>query len=318
MSKLGQCSPAALTDHADPGTCFSLEALRILARRWNDAHPDATIPGVGRLSARELWKAVRAKVRGDCGQRSEACWVERGGPLADAALASRSFAPPKPAEWTKNPRTWLSTTDIDRVMSQYAAVPANRFRWLGAMPRDFREQHPMGGCVTDRMCDLDVEAERQRGITNLGAVFNLDRHDESGSHWVAAFVCMDPAASVHGVNFSNSVGEPPISEIRKWCQDVAAVLRCPFEINRVVKQRKSTECGVFSMFILIRCLQAYRGLDISGRRLPANTRAPTFAELCAEPYDDDKMVVMRDLMYRDGQAGGGRPHQNKIRRKGRR
>lgn len=299
------CSPASGESRATDGTCFSLAALRLLARRWNDAHAKSRIPDVAGLSAKALWKALRAKVRDDCGDRSEACWVERGGPLADASLHSGAFAPAKPAEWSKNPRTWLSTTDIDRVMAQYAAVPANRFRWLGAMPRDFREQHPLGGCVTDRMCDLDVAAERARGIDNLGAVFNLDRHDQSGSHWVAAFVCMDPASSVHGVNFSNSVGEPPVSEIRKWCEDVATVLRCPFEINRIVKQRKNSECGVFSMYILIRCLQSFRGLDATGRRLPAGKSAPSFAELCSEPYDDDGMVAMRDRLYRDAQAGGG-------------
>jgi len=308
------CSPAGAEDRAHEGTCFSLAALQVRARRWNDAHADDRIPDVARLSARALWTALRAKVRADCGARSEACWVDRSGPLADSALAGR-FAPPKPAEWSKNPRTWLSTTDIDRVMSQYAAVPANRFRWLGAMPRDFREQHPMGGCVEDRMCTLDIAKERERGVTNLGAVFNLDRHDQGGSHWVAAFVCMDPAASVHGVNFSNSVGEPPVAEIRKWCEDIAAVLRCPFEINRVVKQRKNTECGVFSMYILIRCLQAFRGLDASGRRLPAGARPPTFAELCAEHYDDDAMVAMRDRLYRDAQAGGAA--EKNLGRKGR-
>lgn len=313
------CSPSSAEAFVENGTCFSLEALRLLARRWNEAQGDAErrIEGVVRASARDLWTQLRRRLQPDCGDRSEACWVDRGGPLADASLVAAAFAPPKPAAWKKNPRTWLSTTDIDRVMGQYESVARNRFKWLGALPRDFRDPHPMGGCVTDRMCKLDVVAERSRGVMNLGVVFNLDRHDESGSHWVAAMVCMDPTSSVYGVNFSNSTGEPPCDEIRKWCEDVAAALGCPFVVNRVEKQRKNTECGVFSMYILIRCLQAYRGVGANGRRLPPDAPRPSFEALCAEPYNDDAMVAMRDRLYRTPQAGGGGGGRRQKHRKAR-
>lgn len=300
------CSPSSAEAFVETGTCFSLEALRLLAARWNEAngYAERRIDGVVRASAKELWSELRRRLSPDCGDRSEACWVERGSPLADASLIAAAFAPPKPAAWKKNPRTWLSTTDIDRVMGQYEAVASNRFKWLGALPRDFRDPHPMGGCVTDKMCALDVLAEKGKGVVNLGVVFNLDRHDESGSHWVAAMVCMDPKSSVYGVNFSNSTGSPPVQEIRAWCEDVASTLGCPFVVNRVEKQRKNTECGVFSMYIIIRCLQTYRGIGANGRRLPAGAERPTFEQLCAEPYNDDAMVAMRDRLYRTPQAGG--------------
>ena len=297
------CSPAAAESRASDGTCFSVATLRILAQRWNDAHPDDRVPRPNASTGRALWSALRAKLRADCGKRSEACWVERGGPLADASLANASFAPAKPAAWTKNPRTWLSTTDIDRVMAQHAKVPANRFKWLGALPRDFKAPHPAGGCVSDHMCALDL-GEMARLTLNLGVVFNLDRHDESGSHWVAAFVCMDPTSSLFGVNFSNSTGSPPEDEIKAWCVEVSRSIGAPLVFNEVEKQRKNTECGVFSMYILIRCLQTYRGLDAAGRRLPPGAKRPTFADLCREPYSDDDMLAMRDKLYRSAQAGG--------------
>ena len=293
-------------------SCFSLATLRLLAQRWNQSQsdPKKLIRAPATASGQTLWTALRRAMRADCGQRSEACWVDRGSPLADASLANATFAPTKPAAWAKNPRTWLSTTDIDRVMAQYAAVPANHFKWLGALPRDFRAPHPAGGCVSDRMCELNLGDMVTKGTLNLGVVFNLDRHDEGGSHWVAAFVCMDPSSSLFGVNFSNSTGSPPIDEIRAWCEEVSRFLGAPFAVNNVEKQRKNTECGVFSMYILIRCLQTYRGLDASGRKLPPNALRPTFADLCREPYHDDDMLAMRDHMFRTPMAGGKAKQNN--------
>lgn len=300
------CSPVAAENRALGSTCFSLPTLRTLAERWNAAHSqDKHIPTPAKATSRTLWTALRQAMRAECGTRSDACWVDRDGPLADTTLANASFAPTKPASWVKNPRTWLSTTDIDRVMAQHALVPANKFKWLGALPRDFRAPHPAGGCVSDKMCDLNLtNMVKQTTTVNLGVVFNLDRHDESGSHWVAAFVCMDPTSTLFGVNFSNSTGSPPVDEIKSWCDDVARTLGAPFIINKVEKQHKNTECGVFSMYILIRCLQTYRGLNAAGRRLPPDAKRPTFTDLCREPYNDDDMLAMRDRLFRNPQAGG--------------
>ena len=292
-------------------TCFTAKTLRDLAARWNAAFAERAIPRVGTARATDLWGALRERMveSGVCGKgASEACWVEAAAsPLRSAAIAAAAFVPAKPATWLKNPTEWLSSLDIDRVMAQYAAVAANRFRWLGALPRDFVAPHPAGGCVVDAMCDLDVRAELARGVRAMGAAFNHDAHTQSGSHWVAVFVGLDPRAPLYGVHFSNSVGRPPLREFREWCEKTArdvgdaAGVPCPFVVNRVARQRFNSECGMFALYTLVRCLQTFRGLGARGRKLRGPP--PTWEELCAEPVRDRDMVGKRDEFFH--QRGGG-------------
>ena len=320
-SRKARCSPLALEDSAasaGAGTCFSTRALRDLAARWNDTFAERSIPGVATARASDLWTALRERIVGSgvCGKGStEACWVEAAvSPLRDAALAATVFVPPKPASWLKNPTAWLSSVDIDRVMKQYEAVVANRFRWLGSLPRDFVAPHPAGGCVVDAMCQLDVRAELAKGVRSFGAAFNHDLHTQGGSHWVAMFVGMDPAAPLYGVHFSNSVGRPPMREFREWCERMALEVGeatgvpCPFKVNRVARQRYNTECGMFAIYAVVRCLQTFRGQDARGRKL--GRPPPTWEELCDEPVRDRDMVEKRDEFFH--QRGGARlPQKSK-------
>ena len=307
MAREERCSPGA--SPAASGTCFTAQALRVLTHRWNERFPERRIPGVGGASAAALWRALRARMAesGACGKGStEACWVEApASPLRDPGLAAGAFVPAKPAGWARRPTAWLSSVDINRVMQQYASAPAYRFRWLGALPRDFAAPHPAGGCVADAACELDVRAEVARGARAVGAIFNHDPHDQGGSHWVAAFAGLDPARPLYGVHFSNSTGEPPLREFREWCVGLAAEVGrvtgepCPVRVNVVRRQRYNTECGMHSLYTVIRCLQTTRGLDADGRRLKKGSRVPRWEDLCAEHARDADMVAMRDVLFRD-------------------
>ena len=60
-----------------------------------------------------------------------------------------------PVEWKTNPTAWLSTIDINKVMKQYEKN--SDFVFLGAVPIDFDYDFGIGTCVSNELCNLDVE-----------------------------------------------------------------------------------------------------------------------------------------------------------------
>ena len=56
------------------------------------------------------------------------------------------------------------------------------------MPIDFDEKYSMGSCIVDELCTLNLNSVKKRNKKRIGIVFNLDKHNESGSHWVAMFI----------------------------------------------------------------------------------------------------------------------------------
>lgn len=105
-----------------------------------------------------------------------------------------NFRPQVPEEWKKNKKTWLNTNDILNAMNQYQ-LAFDDFKFLSVSPIDFDtrlnengEEVKKGGVCVDRsLCAINLENLLHSSITRIGAIFNLDKHNESGSHWTAMF-----------------------------------------------------------------------------------------------------------------------------------
>ena len=76
---------------------------------------------------------------------------------------------------------WLNTINIDDVMKQYEHKYKS-FKWLGAVPIDFYDLPQL------KFKELNFAELEKKGIQKLGIIFNLDKHNEPGSHWVARFL----------------------------------------------------------------------------------------------------------------------------------
>tara|TARA_B100000035_G_C20985456_1_gene547572 strand:- start:363 stop:1409 length:1047 start_codon:yes stop_codon:yes gene_type:complete len=138
----------------------------------------------------------------------------------DICVASKSkkptdyldyFKTPKPESWKDKPNTWLSTLDIDNVLNQYENKYKD-FKYFGAVPIDFDHRLISGEndvCVSDDLCKLNIRELWNDGYRNFGFVFNTDRHDQPGQHWISMFV------SKNGVYFFDSTSEKPKNEIIK-------------------------------------------------------------------------------------------------------
>ena len=192
------CSPAVKNKTVNSSTCYTPDVLIKIKDAYNKSHSkDEYIPW---SNPQEIWITLNKRLV-NCSK--EDCWLST---IKDKTLAQELkdviFAPEHPPEWLKNPNEWLTDLDISNVMKQYEKTYSN-FKFIGPSPIDFdsrvkRELLPWADagnsndeiCVWEELCHLNVAKLLKRGITQLGMVFNLDRYDEPGSHWVSLYVSL--------------------------------------------------------------------------------------------------------------------------------
>ena len=208
----------------------------------------------------------------------------------------RKFRPKMPRSWKRNPTSWLSTHDIERVMEQYDYK--SDFKFLGVHPRNFTQKIFVNSCLAGKdVCEPRFEKFARDGVKSLGIVFNMDRHDQAGSHWVACFVSLDPGRKMYGAYYYDSIARPPPPEIATWMLDVKATFEKfmrfgrfdthnnkTFEVayNHERRQFRNSECGMFAMTFLETAME-YEG---------------TFQELSREMGGDEDMIRLRRVLYR--------------------
>ena len=268
MGTTMNCSPAVKKNRINEQTCFTPEILMNIRDAYNNNHPDSAIHDT---NPKRVWWALKEKL--DCPK--EECWLEQ---LGDIGMKSRIrkfiFAPKQPPEWESNPDEWLSNFDIEEVAKQYEASHPE-FKLVGPTTIDFDTRLPEEGgkCVLEDLCQFDLARFIRAKRTKIGIVFNLDRHDQSGSHWVSMFIDIDNQF----ILFFDSADNPIPPEIWKKDTKVNSVIRpgggpAPL-VNRILAQAKAlgktftfysnrghqhqksnTECGMYSLFFIITML----------------------------------------------------------------
>jgi predicted lactoylglutathione lyase len=172
---------------------------------------------------------------------------------------------------------WLSTFNINDSMAQYEKKYQG-FKFFGAVPMDF--------------ADLDLEVGNikydryyKNGITKMGFIFNLDNHDQDGSHWTAMYTDLEKGY----IYYFDSFGIKPEKRVRALMRDQARFLNSigknmntiRVDYNKIQHQKENTECGVYSMNFLIRM-----------------ARGDDFDQLCSNVISDKKINKCR-LIYFD-------------------
>lgn len=306
------CAPGRGSDGV---SCFTHAELRRIANAWNVAHPHATpIRTATKTSKAALWHAIDSRMR-TVGCASERCWVSKRGAgflseddrqhthvaggdaqpvrrLRLSQLDREAFLPRMPAEWKHRPTTWLSTLDIEAVMRQYQQRDPT-FRFVGAVPIDFAspsDSGEMGRCVTQALCQVRLKRWWREGVRRMGIVFNLDRHTESGSHWVSAFFDF----SGNGLYYYDSFGDAPSPEVRRLFAALGAQLEThhgsppTVRCNTVRHQFRNTECGMYSIYFLVSML----------RMTDAHTNsADAFAAFLRDGRNDRDMQRHREVFF---------------------
>ena len=280
------CNPAR--HRKDGETCLSLEALEKMKTVWNKTHPNRTIRSITRKNSQTkraiLYKELRNSMKSYYDCQNEYCTLKKMPGLSKKdreTWSKKYFRPEKPDEWNTNEKTWLDSFNIEDVMNQYEDSYKD-FEFIGPVPIDFDAPSDnsklltFGKCIVDELCKLDLEDAFKKGTKRLGIIFNLDKHDEPGSHWVCAFIDI-PNKSAY---YFDSYGLPPPPEISALLERCKAQGCETILYNDIRHQRKDSECGMYCLYTIISLL-----------------RGKSFSTICMDIVDDDSMNAFRDVLF---------------------
>ncbi len=188
-------------------------------------------------------------------------------------IDKNTFRPIGPQKATE----WLSTTDINNIMHQYEPIYPH-FKFLGAVPQDCDE---LSFC---QLFQINYDKFQKDGITQLGVIFNHDRHGQPGSHWVALFIDLAKCE----IDYCDSMGKAPLGNIRNVIENFQK--RCQnnhkheavFKWNTNRYQMDNSECGIYSCNFIIRRL--------SGEK---------FENIVAKTLDFNKINACRNVYFRN-------------------
>jgi hypothetical protein len=296
------CSPIGEKNFEKDNTCFSQAALERLISIWNRLYLSNKIMKMKdgkKLSKKELWKEMNKRMSSQCkGSGKEFCWVDKlEGAKKDPEII-KTLRPVKPSEWYKKPYAWLSNYDIEAVMQQYQDDPSFKYQFLGVFPIDFQATDSFGVCLFKEICNINISHLYKKGIHYVGLITNLDKHDQSGSHWTSLFACIDPEKPSFGAYYYDSVSRNPPQEIdtfmkklKKQAEGIAAEKKItrPFrtDYNENRHQYGDSECGVFSMAYQIRWLDKLK-----------KKPTITFEEIEKVKTNDSKIHKLRNVLFR--------------------
>ena len=166
-------------------------------------------------------------------------------------------------------------------MKQYEdAYPS--FEFMGPFPIDFAAPDPYtkassSQCLIKEICSLRVADSIKNGTKYIGIIYNLDPHYKGGSHWVANFIDIPK----HRCYYFDSYGyEPPkqIARFMKWLTTQDPHMKLGYNARRF--QRHDSECGMYSLYFIIRMLMGDQ-----------------FRPFCRRQPSDSFMLDFRDWLF---------------------
>lgn len=243
------CNPAVKNKTISKNTCYTRDALLQLRDSYNQNHDDK----IHSSNSKKIWNSFRNKLD-HCSK--EDCWLDEiKEPKLKQQLDDILFSPDRPNSWDKNPVSWLSNYDIGAVLKQYE-LAHHDFKLLGpsAIDYDAKPYGEEGKCVWNDLCRLSLQNLYNRGKRKLGIVFNLDKHNEPGSHWVSMFVDLDEKLMFYYDSALNSVPHQ-VSKLKREMikQGKKMDPHIPFKYmqNEYAHQSTNTECGMYCLFFII-------------------------------------------------------------------
>jgi hypothetical protein len=283
------CSPAVKGKTPIKSTCFTPDILVQIKNAYNKDHPNEVIYD---KDPRKIWQTLHERLT-NC--EKEDCWL---GQIKDSYLRANIkkhiFAPEQPKEWANNPNEWLSNYDIFNVVRQYEETYPD-FEFIGPTTIDFdTKATDLGGkCVEAELCTFSLDKQIKLGKTKIGVVFNLDRHDQGGSHWVSLFIDIKEKIIFF---FDSAAGGIP-NEIQVLIDRIinqGSHIGIHFKVydnGYFQHQYGNNECGMYSLFFTITMLTG-------NTEFQKNMSMKKRIELFKKKRIPDKMVWdYRDLYF---------------------
>jgi hypothetical protein len=238
---ISACAP--IRDGVFKKGCLSKDELTSI---WNSL-PVKTSRVSNNMTRTKLQMKLADKLP-DCGD-DEKCWVETS-KLSTSKLVDY-FKPDAPFHWYHEKNAWLSNFDILAILIQYETKHMD-FKFLGVFPIDFESlncSHKLSEC---RFFD-NVKYTQKR----FAMVLNLSKHNQRGTHWVAVFFDLDKNSKQHGAFFYDSYASKPPPLVNVFFNNIKKNIGYKIKTshNTHLHQHQTTECGMFVMNFIIKCLQ---------------------------------------------------------------
>lgn len=253
------CSPIVDKNRINSESCFTPGILMKIRDQYNKKNPERKITENDPI---KMWYVLKDRLQCE----NETCMINQ---FDNPEQIKRFiFAPKHPPEWNSNPYEWLSNIDIEKVAKQYE-VSNPEFKLIGPTTIDFDTRLPQDGwkCVLNDLCQFSLERFIQANKTKIGIVFNLDKHDQSGSHWVSLFLDIENKFLFFFDSADNKIPPeiwkkdpdqahlPLVNRIISQGKTLSKPIHFQFYNNRGHShQRSNTECGMYSLFFIITML----------------------------------------------------------------
>lgn len=243
------CNPNVKNKRISTNTCYTKDAILELKEHYNKHHSDK----INTSNPEKIWNSLRKKLD-HC--LKEDCWLNE---IKDKKIRQQLddilFSPDRPNSWDKNPVSWLSNYDIAAVLKQYElAYPEFKLLGPSAIDYDSKPYGENGKCVWNDLCRLSLQNLIYRNKRKLGIIFNLDKHNEPGSHWVSLFVDLNEGLIFYYDSAMNAVPRQ-VSKLKRELIKQGKKLSTPIQFkymqNEYAHQTTNTECGMYCLFFII-------------------------------------------------------------------
>ena len=206
---------------------------------------------------------------------------------------SKYLKPDQPKEWDLTPEgmkslrdqdIWLSNWELDDVMGQFEESHPN-FKYIHALPIDFRKIKPNGKCVDKTMCSFQIK-DHYPSKNLFGFIFNLDDSDSPGSHWISSMIDLRQKEAPKFYFYCSYASYPP-REVEGFSREVDLQLKdLGFGSLELVRNKKrhqysNTECGMFCLHLLYQLIND-----------------ETFDNVCNSQINDKMMLDYRNRFFR--------------------
>jgi hypothetical protein len=261
-------------------TCFSLQELQLMSTAFNKTSLGRKDPidvsgiiencQLEETCKRKLWNELRNRFYPYCGDY-EGCWLDNIELskhlryISPNAYEILNYFTLKPKA-TEKKNGWLSTNEIDYVMKQYEIMFPN-FVYIGCVPSDYYKLSPS---------KFPKDVLDRKGYSAV--VFNLDSSHQSGSHWIAVF--FDNTSNKRIIEYFDPTGNVPNKNLKEFLHN-AYFDKSDVIISKKKHQKGDTECGLYSMYYILKRL--------SGE---------TMDSLNSERITDNEMSDLRGLIFR--------------------
>ena len=253
---ISKCNPSLKNKIKD--TCFTKDIIEEIKREYNLYNPGNKIKF---KNPNRIINEIKQNTK--C--NDEHCWLQKLPHHFKKNVIDYLYRPVYPTYWEDNnngyKNKWLSNFDILAVLKQYEDANKN-FKFIGPTFIDFDEKYE-GKCVENELCHFNINNYIDKNINKIGIIFNLDKHTQSGSHWVSLFIDLNE----NFIFYFNSTGQKTPGEIKILIDRIInqyktlKKVQLKYLFNKLEHQQGDTECGMYSLFFIISMLTDTIGGD---------------------------------------------------------